>query len=86
MGKKLTDTEFNRATDEAAGRVHGMDEIDGYPERGLTTILIAFETGTQHPENGAQFDAIVMLREVIESMRKDGRKVDGIAKEIGWFE
>lgn len=63
----MPEKEFASRVEKARKHVHCMDRIDGFADRYLATILSALEAGIRNPENGAQFDAYVMLRDVCES-------------------
>jgi hypothetical protein len=62
---------FEEEVAEAEKRVAEMDRVEGYRERSIGTILAALETGLKHPENGAHYDAFVMLTDLrAETERK----------------
>jgi len=52
---------FDTEMAKARKRVASLDRQDGYKERSLGTIASALEAGLRHPDNGAQYDALVML-------------------------
>lgn len=55
---------------EARERVDSFDEIDTFKDRALSTIVAALEAGIKRPESGAQFDALVMLYDCEEELRR----------------
>ncbi len=59
----MTPRKFKVEVEKARKRVRGMDCVDGFKDRYLSTILFALECGLKNPETGAQFDAYVMLEE-----------------------
>lgn len=56
---------FEAKVIEAEKRVAHMDTLDGGKDRALRTIFLALECGLHRPETGADYDAYVMLKEVI---------------------
>lgn len=60
MNEQLTEQ-----IDAARKRVRKMDEVDGYEDRWLGTIASALKSGLVNPDNGGQFDALVMLQDRI---------------------
>lgn len=66
----MTDEEFTAAVDAATKRVASMDEHDGHQACDPLTIMLALEAGLKRPDNGAQFDAYVMLRQAVAGMKK----------------
>ena len=62
---------FEQKVKEARKRVDHYDQIDGFKERHLRVILFALEAGLKR-RDGCEFDAYVMLKDVVESSGKDG--------------
>lgn len=63
-------TEMVAEISKARERVKQMDEIDGFPDRHIKTILFALIAGLKRPETGAQFDALVMLEDICLDERR----------------
>jgi hypothetical protein len=66
----MTKDEFNKQVKEARKRVESFDDIDGYKDRHAKTILFALEAGIMKPDTGAQFDAYVMLQDVVNKVAR----------------
>ncbi len=62
----MTKTEFDHAVMLAGCRVRAMDDVDGFHDRDLRTILFALEAGLRDPDNGSQFDAYYMLKDKVD--------------------
>jgi len=64
----MTDVIFRQHLEAAKKRVAEMDEVDGFKDRELATIVQALKTGLRYPDNlevfGCAFDALVMLADV----------------------
>jgi hypothetical protein len=64
----MSDVIFRQQLEAAKKRVAKLDEVDGYKDRELTTIMLALKTGLRHHDNqegfGCAFDALVMLADV----------------------
>lgn len=72
---------FEKEVLEARKRVMGMDAIDGFKNRHLLTVLAALEAGLKTPSNKCQYDAFVMLQDLVASNRKSRKtsvKVSGV--------
>ena len=54
---------------KARKSVDALDSVDGRKNREIGTIAAALEAGLRHPETNAQFEALVMLQDL---MRKVG--------------
>ena len=54
---------FEQEVAAARQRVADLDEIDGFADRAMLTILLALEAGLRRPESAAQYDAYVMLQD-----------------------
>ena len=54
---------------QATREVQELDEVDGWPDRELSTILYALEAGLKRPESNCAFHAYVMLLDLV---RKKG--------------
>lgn len=61
--------EFEENMDAAKVRVMEMDRLDGFRDRSIQTALFALEAGLRNPESGAQFDALVMLSDIVKEQR-----------------
>jgi len=61
----MVTTTFEADVQAARQRVSDFDEIDGFPNRDLGVILAALEAGLRDTTNGAQYDAYVMLQDVV---------------------
>ena len=77
-----TSAEFDEFYVKAVKNVADLDAVDGHKDRRLLTICAALEAGLRNPLTNAQYDALVMLREVAEheiKFRTDrpGRGSDG---------
>lgn len=60
---------FDAEYANAKERVGRFDQLDRRKDREPGTILAALEAGLRHPETGAQFDALVMLKDVVEATK-----------------
>lgn len=60
--------DFDKKVQEAEKRVKDMDEYEGFQERSIGTIITALDAGLKIPESGAQFDALVMLKDLRERL------------------
>lgn len=60
---------------KAENNVKSLDQYDGFKDRYLGTILAALEAGLNRPETNAHYDALVMLRDLVETNRKNGVRV-----------
>jgi hypothetical protein len=60
---------FEDSVREARRRVVSMDMTDGFVDRYLPTILMALECGLRNPALGAEFDAYVMLQDLLNKAR-----------------
>ena len=60
--KELT---FDIEVKAAQERVAAMDAMDGVKDRQLLTIFLALKAGLQNPGTGAQFDAFVMMGDIV---------------------
>lgn len=55
---------FEEQKQAARERVRAMNKLDGSDVHDLWTILTALDAGLRFPENGAQYDALVMLEDL----------------------
>jgi hypothetical protein len=62
-----TDPTFEENKQRAIRNLASLDDADGYKDRQLRTILFALEAGLRNPESNAQFDALVMLEDLVSS-------------------
>jgi len=67
LGLALGEPNFQNEVERAIYRVKHMDAIDGAKDRKLSTILAALEAGLRKPRTGGQYDAYVMLQEVVNA-------------------
>lgn len=80
-GEKLFgDAAFRQGVAEALERVAVMEKADGregfvVADRGLGVVYRALRLGLKYPETGAQFDALVMLKELLYQA---GTKSEGL--------
>lgn len=68
--KNMDTNEFESRRSAAKIRVAKMDEIDGWKNRHIEVIASALEAGIRNPGTDAHFDAMVMLEDVLEDMRR----------------
>ena len=66
---------FEKEVLEARKRVMGMDAIDGFPDFHLLTVLLALEAGLKNPSKKCQYDAFVMLQDLVASSRECRNKI-----------
>lgn len=59
-------SDFNKQYMEAKRRVAAFDKQDGFKDRHLGTILTALQAGLKQPHTGAQYDALVMLEDLVK--------------------
>jgi hypothetical protein len=62
----MTQEEFAKKVTEAEAHVRALDAVDGHKDRDLRTILYALQAGIINPSSGAEFDAYVMLKELVD--------------------
>ena len=64
----MSDVSFRQHLEAAKKRVAEMDEVDGFKDRELATIVQGFKTGLMYHDKeevfGCAFDALVMLADV----------------------
>ncbi len=65
--------DFLEQRKKARSAVGSMDQVDGYPDRSPTTILMALMAGLNHPnvEQNSAFDALVMLEDWVIAERHE---------------
>jgi hypothetical protein len=69
-----TDPTFEQNKQRAIRNVADLDHADGYKDRQLTTIIFALEAGLKNPKSNAQFDALVMLEDLVSSYSRHPRR------------
>lgn len=57
---------FEANKTKAIANVAALDAVDGFKDRELSTIYFALEAGLKKPETNAQFDALVMLEDLVK--------------------
>jgi hypothetical protein len=58
--------QFEQRVAAARRFVESLDQIDGEKDRRLATILMALDAGLRNPGTGAEFEAYVMLEDVVK--------------------
>jgi len=60
----MNEIQFNKKVEDARIRVMKLDNVDGFEDRYLTTILFALKSGLMNSENNSHYEAYVMLEDL----------------------
>ena len=66
----MTDDRFDKCKAKARKNVDDMDAVDGFQDRNSGTVLAALECGLKNPDTNAQFDALVMIEDILSNERR----------------
>lgn len=66
MSNPTSYTEFRKRVQEARWRVDEFDEETGEQDREIETIYFALMNGLIYPDGGEQYDALVMLGDLLQ--------------------
>ena len=60
------ETKFEQLKAKARRNVQRLDACDGFADRNIGTVLDALDCGLRFPETNAQFDALIMLEDIVK--------------------
>jgi hypothetical protein len=63
-------SDYERKKKQAAITVAALDRLDGYKDRELRMIAIALECGLKYPKSNCQYEALIMLEDLLQPTKE----------------